>query len=70
MKLYLDKTSQAHLEIQQRMQDMTLAFQTEEGSQAEIVLEDGSQKFIGEQEATKHLDEIAGELHSWYYCNC
>lgn len=70
MKIYLDNKIKAHQEIKQRMLDMSLAFETVEGSNSEFVLVDGRDKYLGESDAEKHLDEVADELHSWYYCNC
>ncbi len=70
MKLYLNKNVESHMEIKQRMDDMRLAYETEEVKLSEITLEDGKEKYAGVQATIEHLDEIAGELHQWYYCNC
>jgi hypothetical protein len=70
MKVYLDKALKGQHNIHQRMLDMRLAFETIEGPFQEIILEDGREKYVGAEASNKHLDEIAGELHSWYYCHC
>ncbi|GLR20120.1 hypothetical protein [Portibacter lacus] len=70
MKLYYNSQSDAGVEIRERMKSMSLAFTAEMIPEHLLKLEDGKEVFQGENAIAKHLDQIAGELHNWYYCNC
>lgn len=71
MKLIYNCNNVEHLEIKEKMDDLTLAFEKKESSDiSEIVFEDGKEILAGIEAVTKRLEEIESELHQWYYCNC
>jgi len=70
MKLHYNSEKANHIEIKERMDSLTLAYEVLDSKNEQAVLEDGKLSYKGDLEITKHLDDVAGELHSWYYCNC
>ena len=70
VKLKYAITDKTHLEIKERMEMMTLAFERELVRLEEPILVDGKNEIVGVKAITEHLDILAGELHGWYYCKC
>ena len=70
MKLRYTASDIMQVEIKERMEMMTLAFEREQVKLKEPILIDGKNEIVGVKAITEHLDILAGELHGWYYCNC
>ncbi len=57
--------------LEERLAQLSLAFKTEHDPTLETpVLIEGNTTIAGIEYIAKHLDQLAGELHSWWYCNC
>ena len=58
-------------EIEDRLKQMSLSFKLEKREDlSEIILEEDKTRFSGFKSINDHLDQLSGELNSWYYCNC
>lgn len=58
-------------EITERLKQLSLAYQIEESSEVDnITLQEGKKAIVGLVKIKSHLEELATELHQWYYCNC
>jgi len=58
-------------EIEAKLKELSLAFQKRQEKTSEaLVLIDGKTKIKGEKAILEHLQQIEGELNSWYYCDC
>jgi len=59
------------LEIQEKLKELTLGYQKEQGKKnPALSLVDGDTILNNKKDILLYLEEIEGELHSWYYCNC
>lgn len=71
MTLQYIEHNQQVVEVEERLKELSLAFQTQVQPQlAQLQLVDGEQQIEGFVAIQTHLDELSKELHQWYYCNC
>ncbi len=67
---YAERNAQV-AEIEDRLQGLSLAFESKSVSEAgDLQLVDGTKQVQGLAKIQAHLDELSQELHQWYYCNC
>ena len=58
-------------EVKARLEQLSLAFSIEQKDDIPgVQLLEGKKIVVGQQSILQHLDELSGELHQWYYCNC
>lgn len=59
------------LEVEERLQNLALAYRKEEKEQleAEIILQDG-QEYVGKEAVINKLEDLEQEMKSWWYCAC
>lgn len=59
------------LEIQEKLKELTLGYQEEQGKKSPALsLVDGDTILNKKKDILLYLEQLEGELHSWYYCNC
>lgn len=67
---YAERNAQV-TELEERLKELSLAFQSEAKPQLQALqLVDGKKQLQGFPAIQTHLDELSKELHQWYYCNC
>lgn len=67
---YAEHTQQV-AEVEERLTELSLAFQSKTQTQLpQLQLIDGKKQIDGFPAIQAHLDELSKELHQWYYCNC
>ena len=67
---FAQKDDLAH-EVEEKLKELSLSYQLkEDANTSETVLVDGDKTLAGKTQIMQHLDELAGELHMWYYCGC
>lgn len=58
-------------EIEAKLKELSLAYtKKQKDGQKKPLLIDGREKINGHKAILDHLGTIAGELNSWYYCDC
>jgi hypothetical protein len=57
-------------DIRERLEQMSLAYRHQTVESEDIQLEDGEKQISGSQAIHRYLDQLAEELHQWYYCSC
>ena len=71
MTLHYATANAEYDEIIDRLKSLSLAFTAEKApNNSALKLVDSGVTIDGKDAILKHLDELAGELHQWYYCNC
>ena len=59
------------LEIQEKLKELSLGFQEEQGKKnPALSFVDGDTILNNKKEILLYLEQLGGELHSRYYCNC
>jgi len=63
--------SPAVQEIEDKLKELSLAFTKKQITKLKTPrLVDGREKISGHKAILDHLGTLAGELNSWYYCDC
>ena len=71
MTLQFAKKNAAFNEVADKLIELSLAFKKKKLTDTKkLVLVDGKEKISGKKAILEHLDQIQGELNSWYYCDC
>ena len=58
-------------EVEQKLQELSLSFKIQkEATLSETTLVDGDHILTGQADIMQHLEDLSGELFTWYYCDC
>jgi len=65
------KKSEGLHNVEERLKDLSLGYQLKQKKKyKKIELQTGEKRYKGFVAIHKYLDEIQGELSSWWYCDC
>ncbi|MFK7903851.1 MAG: hypothetical protein AB8B69_01940 [Chitinophagales bacterium] len=71
MILKYQKRTAEVLEIEEKLTELSLAYKTELQEDAiQPILFESGQNVEGKEAIFLRIEEIAGELHKWYYGSC